>query len=154
MTDSAKRVALAADHRGYELKERIAAFLKQKKYEVEDCGTYSMESTDYPDYMIKAAEMVQKGSCARAIGICYTGIGSTIAANKVRGVRAALVKSIEEAKLSRAHNDANMLILGAGFLEPGIVFSLVETWLQTPFEGGRHEQRVRKIKDYEQKNCH
>lgn len=146
-----KKVALAADHRGFELKEKIAQFLKSKGYQIEDCGTYSTESTDYPSYMLKAAEMVKKGDCAKAIGICYTGIGSAIAANKVKGVRAALVKSIEEARLSRAHNDSNMLILGAGFLDPALPIPLVETWMNTAFEGGRHEQRVKQIKDYEQK---
>lgn len=151
MTDPRKKIALAADHRGYEAKDKIAIFLKSKGFQVEDCGTYSTGSTDYPDYILKAAEMVKHGKCAKAIGVCYTGIGSAIAANKVRGVRAALVKSVEEARLSRAHNDSNMLILGAGFLDPAMILPLVETWLETPFEGGRHEQRVNKIKDYEKK---
>ena len=151
MTDPQKKIALAADHRGYEAKEKIAVFLKSKGFHVEDCGAYSTESTDYTDHIFKAAEMIQKGQCAKAIGACYTGIGSTIAANKVRGVRAALVKTIEEARLSRAHNDSNMLILGAGFLDPAMILPLVETWLETPFEGGRHEERVNKIKDYEKK---
>jgi ribose 5-phosphate isomerase B len=154
MTGAQKKIALAADHRGYEMKEQIKTFLKSRGFQTEDCGTHSTESADYVDPIIKAAELVKSGACGRAIGICYTGIGSSIAANKVFGVRASLVKSAEEARLTRAHNDSNMLILGAGFLDSKLTIPIVETWLDTPFEGGRHEQRVNKIKDYEQKNCH
>ena len=148
-----KTVAIACDHRGFETKEKIAAYLKKNQYQVEDCGCYSTEPADYPDYILKAAEGIKSGKCFRAIGICYTGIGSSIAANKVKGVRASLVKSVEEAKLTRAHNDSNMLILGSGFIEPALVIPIVEGWLKTPFEGGRHAQRVNKIKNYEQKHC-
>lgn len=151
MTD--KKIALACDHRGFDYKQKIIAYLKQKNYQVEDCGCFSTESADYPDFMFKAAEMIHDGKCSRAIGICYTGIGSSIAANKVPGVRASLVKSPEEAMLTRAHNDSNMLILGAGFLEEDSLLPIVETWLETPFEGGRHAERVNKIKSYEQKHC-
>ncbi len=144
-------VALANDHRGFLIKQQLIPFLKQKGYEVIDFGAFSEESADYPDFMIKAAECVSQGRCEKAIGICYTGIGSSIVANKVKGVRASLVHSVEEAKLTRAHNNSNMLILGAGFVAPAIIFQLVETWLDTPFEGGRHEQRVGKITSYEQR---
>ncbi len=147
-----EKIALACDHRGYGFKGKIMKALNAKGYETVDCGTFSEESCDYPDYILAAAEKVQKGECAKAIGICYTGIGSSIAANKVRGVRAALCKNIDEARLSRQHNDANMLILGSGFLDPAILIPLVETWLMTSFEGGRHECRVRKIRDYEEKH--
>ena len=153
MSGSEKKMALAADHRGYEMKEEIKTFLKSRGFAVEDCGTHSTESTDYVDPVIQAAEKVKSGDCGRAVGVCYTGIGSSIAANKVFGVRAALVKSVEEARLTRAHNDSNMLILGAGFLDPKIAIPIVEMWMKTPFEGGRHEQRVNKIKDYERKHC-
>lgn len=152
MTDSKKKIALAADHRGFPMKEEIKNFLKSHGYAVEDFGTHSTESADYVDPILKAAELVKNENC-RAIGICYTGIGSSIAANKVLGVRASLVKSVEEARLTRAHNDSNMLILGAGFLDAKLTIPIVETWLETPFEGGRHEQRVNKIKDYERKHC-
>ncbi len=145
------KVSIACDHRGYDAKEKIVSFLKEKNYDVLDCGTHSADSADYPDYMISAAEKISAGECERGIGICYTGIGSTIVANKVRGVRAALCQSVEEAKLSRLHNDANMLILGAGFVRPETILEIVEAWLKTPFEGGRHERRVNKIKDYERK---
>ena len=153
MTDTSRKIALACDHRGLEAKEKIAAYLKQKNYSVIDCGTNSADSVDYPEYMFKAAQLVAQGQCGRAVGICYTGIGSSIAANKVKGIRASLVKSIEEARLTRAHNDSNMLILGAGFLDPALLIPIVEVWLETPFEGGRHEQRVNQIKTYEQKHC-
>ena len=152
MSGLEKKIALAADHRGYGMKEEIKNFLKSRGFQVEDCGTHSTESADYVDPVIQAAELIKNHSVGRAIGICYTGIGSSIAANKVFGVRASLVKSVEEARLTRAHNDSNMLILGAGFLDPKLTIPLVETWLETPFEGGRHEQRVNKIKDYEKRN--
>ncbi len=144
-----KPVALAADHRGFEFKEKIKQYLKAKGIPVLDYGTDSEESCDYPDYMIKAAEAVKKGKAGRAIGVCHSGIGSAIAANKVKGVRAALVRSAEEAKLSRAHNDSNMLILGSGFVKTAQVKKIVETWLHTNFEGGRHARRIDKITRYE-----
>ncbi len=147
-----RKVALAADHRGFKLKEKIARLLKAKRFEVIDFGTRSEESCDYPDYVLKAAEAVKNRRAARAIAVCYSGIGSAIAANKVKGVRAALVQSAEEAALSRAHNDSNMLVLGSGFVKPALVKKIVETWLKTSFEGGRHERRIRKITDYEKRN--
>ncbi|OQA57577.1 MAG: putative sugar phosphate isomerase YwlF [Candidatus Omnitrophica bacterium ADurb.Bin277] len=146
------KIALACDHRGLQMKNALIDFLKNKKFEVIDCGTKSEDSCDYPDFMFQAAEKVAKKECHRAIGICYTGIGSAIAANKVRGVRAALVQNIEQARLSRAHNDSNMLILGAGFLPQEILFPLVDAWLKTPFDRGRHEIRVEKIRNYEKGN--
>ena len=146
------KIAFACDHRGFEVKDKIVGHLKKKGYEVIDCGTDNGESTDYPDYMFAAGEKVRKGTCEKAIGVCYTGIGSAIAANKVQGVRAALVQSVKEAKLSRAHNDANMLILGTETVKPKVLLPLIDTWLQTSFKGGRHERRVRKINEYEKKH--
>lgn len=146
------KVAIATDHRGVSLKNALAEYLKKKNFNVIDCGAFSEESCDYPDFIFAAAEKVAQKECHRAIGICYTGIGSTIAANKVKGVRAALCQNIEQARLARSHNDANMLILGAGFLPQDIVFLLVDAWLDTPFEKGRHEIRVNKIKAYEEKH--
>ena len=145
-----KKIAFACDHRGYEIKKPILDYLKSKKYEVIDCGTDSADSVDYPDFMVAAAEKVRDGVCERAIGACYSGIGSTIAANKVCGVRAALVHNVKQAELSRAHNDANMLILGSAFMDPKELIATIEKWLTTPFEGGRHENRVNKIKQYEE----
>ena len=144
-----KSIALASDHRGFELKEKIKGYLEAKRIRTLDFGTDSTESCDYPDYILKAAEAVHRGRAERAIGICYTGIGSSIAANKVKGVRAALVQNVKQAGLSRAHNDSNMLILGAGFVKPAQVKKIIETWLETPFEGGRHARRIAKITRYE-----
>lgn len=144
------RIALACDHRGFVLKEKIKKRLEKKKYKVLDFGTHSRGPVDYPQFILKAAEALREGKADRAIGVCYTGIGSSIVANKVKGVRAALVRSVREAKLTRAHNDSNMLILGAGFLRSAGVIPIVEAWLNTPFEGGRHERRVDEIKQYEE----
>ena len=155
MTSSNKtnKIAYACDHRGFAFKAPIAEIVKKLGFQMIDCGTNSEESADYPDFMFAAAEKVSKGECDFAIGVCHSGIGSAIAANKVLGVRAALVHNVEEAGLSRAHNNANMLILGAGFLSQQILPELVEKFLKTPFEGGRHERRVDKIKQYEQSHC-
>lgn len=152
MSAANKKIAFACDHRGFEVKNEIMDWLKKHGYEVVDCGTYSGDSSDYPDFMFPAAEKVSNGECSRAIGVCYTGIGSAIAANKVKGVRAALVRLVKEAELTRAHNDSNMLILGAGFMDHDQIIPVIETWLKTPFEGGRHEHRVNKIKQYEQQH--
>ena len=148
-----KKVSLASDHRGIEIKSEIAAYLKQRGIEVLDFGTNSSESCDYPDFMFPAAEALGKGDCQRAVGICYTGIGSVIAANKVRGVRAALVEDVARAKLTRQHNDSNMLILASGFHSNTELMDIVKAWFDTEFEGGRHEQRIGKIKSYESKNA-
>ncbi|MDP3920437.1 MAG: ribose 5-phosphate isomerase B [Candidatus Omnitrophota bacterium] len=148
-----KKIAFACDHRGFEVKTQIMAHLEAKGYKVVDCGTHSGESCDYPDFMIAAASKVASGECERAIGVCYTGIGSSIVANKVAGVRASLCQTVKEAELTRAHNDSNMLILGSGVVNPDILLKLIDTWLETAFEGGRHERRVNKIKDYESKFC-
>ena len=145
-------IAVAADHRGFELKEKMIRFLKAKRIPVLDYGTNSSESCDYPDYILKAAEAVARKKANRAIGICYTGVGSAIAANKVKGIRAALVQNVRQAGLSRAHNDSNMLILGAGFTKPSQAEKIIDTWLKTQFEGGRHARRIRKITDYEKRS--
>ncbi|HOW59746.1 MAG TPA: ribose 5-phosphate isomerase B [Candidatus Omnitrophota bacterium] len=146
------KIAIASDHRGVKMKQALTDYLKSKNFDVIDCGAFSEESCDYPDFIFEAAEKVAKKECHRAIGICYTGIGSAIAANKVCGVRAALCQNIEQARLSRGHNDSNMLILGAGFLPQDMLYPLVDTWLNTPFERGRHEIRVNKIGNYEKKH--
>lgn len=146
------KIAVACDHRGFSMKNTLVQYLKNKNFDVIDCGTDSEESCDYPDYIFAAAEKVAKKECHRAIGICHTGIGSAIAANKVHGVRAALAQNIEQARLSRAHNDSNMLILGSGFLPQSMLLPLVDAWLNTSFDRGRHENRVNKIKAYEQKH--
>jgi ribose 5-phosphate isomerase B len=145
------RISFGCDHRGFESKERILKLLNSLGHKVVDCGTFSAESCDYTDFIFPAAEKVASGECQMAIGVCYTGIGSSIAANKVKGVRAALVTGVKQAELTRAHNDSNMLILGTGFLDMTLLEDIITTWLKTPFEGGRHEQRVNAIKNYEKK---
>ena len=143
------KLAIASDHRGFKLKAGIIRFLRSKRISVLDFGCLREDSCDYPDYILRAAEALSRKRAQRAIGICYTGIGSAIAANKVKGVRAALAQNLRQARLSRAHNDSNMLILGAGFVRPAQAKKMVETWLKTPFEGGRHLRRIRKISAYE-----
>lgn len=147
-----KKVALAADHRGFEMKGKLVLFLKARGIEVQDFGTDSEESSDYPDFILKAAEAVGGGRFERAIGICHSGIGSSIAANKVKGVRAALVQNEEQARLSREHNDSNMLILGSGYVGPDQAKKIVEVWLQTRFVEGRHARRIDKITRYEKEH--
>ncbi|MBI9031995.1 ribose 5-phosphate isomerase B [bacterium] len=145
------KIILAADHGGFDLKEIIKDYLSEK-YEIEDLGTYSTSSVDYPDYGIKAGEAVINGVADKAIVFCGTGIGISIAANKVPGIRAALCHNVEYAKLSRQHNDANILALGGRFLSPQEAINIVEAWLNTDFEGDRHQKRLNKINVYERKH--
>jgi RpiB/LacA/LacB family sugar-phosphate isomerase len=148
----AVKVALGADHRGFALKERIKALLRALSHEAIDVGTRGEESVDYPDYAIAAAEMVSRGEADRGILICGSGAGMSIAANKVPGVRAALAVTPEGARLARAHNDANVLTLGAWQEDDADrVLEIVKTFLATDFEGGRHARRVDKIRAYEEK---
>lgn len=140
-----KRIAIASDHAGYELKEIIKNYLFQKGFHIEDMGTFSNESTDYPDYIKLAADKVSKKECEYGIGICGSGIGVSIVANKIKGIRAALAFNEEMAKLSRQHNNANFLALGARFITVEEAKKIVDAWLQAEFEGGRHQRRVDKI---------
>ncbi|MBI4482068.1 MAG: ribose 5-phosphate isomerase B [Acidobacteria bacterium] len=144
------RVALGADHAGFELKEEAKRWLDEMRIPYEDLGTNSAESVDYPDYTVKVAEGVANGSYQRGILICGSGIGMSMAANKFPGVRAALCFDEEMARLSRSHNDANILILGARFVENSRARRMVEEWFRTEFEGGRHKRRVDKISALEQ----
>lgn len=139
------RIAIAADHAGYALKEVIKRALGSPPAQVDDLGTDSDASVDYPDFAAGVAALVASGACDRGILICGTGIGMAMAANKVRGVRAATAWSIETARLAREHNDANVLALGARVLRPDVAVALVRTFLETPFAGGRHKRRVDKI---------
>ncbi|HTY08287.1 MAG TPA: ribose 5-phosphate isomerase B [Candidatus Edwardsbacteria bacterium] len=142
-------VAIGADHRGYPLKERLKNAFAGQRIEFTDFGTKNTESCDYPDFAIPVAEAVAAGSAERGILICSSGNGMLIAANKVKGVRAAIAFTPEMARLSRLHNDANVLAIPADYLDPQLVPAIVRVWLETPFEGGRHERRINKIKDYE-----
>ena len=145
------RVALGSDHAGYALKERVKAELLKLGHDVDDVGTDSAErSVDYPDLSIAVGEKVSAGAAERGVVVCATGIGASIAANKVEGVRASVVTSDETARLTRADNDSNVLALG-GKTAPSVEDALrwLRVWLETPFAGGRHERRVNKIREYE-----
>lgn len=140
---------IASDHRGVRLKNEISDFLKSKGYSVEDLGTHSEDAVDYPDYAFKAALAVSADKSKQGIVICHSGIGVSISANKVKGVRAALCQTEGQAELARKHTDANVLALPAGFLTPELSKKIVSKWLAASFEGGRHERRVGKIKEFE-----
>ena len=139
------KIALGCDHGGLELKEKVTAHLKQRGFEILDCGTYSTDSCDYPDFGAAAARAVAKGDCERGIVICTTGIGISIAANKVKGIRCALLSDLMSARMTRQHNDTNMMALGAAVVGPMLALQIVDTWLDTEFEGGRHQRRVDKL---------
>jgi RpiB/LacA/LacB family sugar-phosphate isomerase len=145
------RLAIGSDHAGYALKERVKAELVKLGHTVEDMGTSNGEtSVDYPDFSIAVAEAVASGRAERGVVVCATGIGASIAANKVEGVRASVVTSDETARLTRTDNDSNVLALG-GRTAPSAEAALgwLRVWLETPFAGGRHARRVDKIRDYE-----
>lgn len=143
------KIGIGSDHGGYDLKEVVKEYLESKGIEVLDYGTDSEESVDYPDYGKIVGESVVSGECDRGIVICGTGIGISIAANKVNGVRCALCGDTYSAKMSRAHNNANVIALGARVIGVGLALDIVEAWLDTEFEAGRHERRVNKIMDIE-----
>jgi ribose 5-phosphate isomerase B len=144
------KIAIGADHAGFELKNHLGNALRKSGHEVCDFGTNSAESTDYPDYAGRVAKAVASGTAERGVLVCGSGAGMSIAANKVRGIRAALGVTLEEVRLTRAHNDANILTLGARFTDSAIAGELVRAFLDTPFEGGRHERRVAKISQLEE----
>lgn len=139
------KVSIGADHAGFELKEKIHKLLSDQGIEVADEGTHSAESVDYPDYARKVAEAVAGNGSQRGILVCGSGIGMAMAANKVHGIRAAHVTSEQEARMSREHNDANILTLGARVLDEATALRIVQIFLNTKFEGGRHQRRVDKI---------
>jgi ribose 5-phosphate isomerase B len=140
-------IAIGADHAGFKAKEELKALLQQKGFQVLDMGTVSEESTDYPDYAVKVGQAVAQGKAQQGVLVCGTGIGMCMTANKIRGVRAALVTDEMTAEMSRKHNDANVFCAGARVLATDQMKRLLEKWLATPFEGGRHERRVKKIND-------
>ncbi len=144
------KLAIACDHGGYALKMKLLAHLPANLYQVQDFGCYDEHSVDYPDIAFSAAEAVANGSCAFGIVICTTGIGMSICANKVKGIRCALCTSVYMAEMTRRHNNANMLALGGHTVDADMALEIVERFLTTDFDGGRHLDRVRKISDYEQ----
>jgi ribose 5-phosphate isomerase B len=138
-------IILGSDHAGFELKEKVRKALERMGLPYEDVGTDGPESVDYPDYAHRVAEGVESGRFARGIVVCGTGLGVSMAANRHRGVRAAVAYDEETARLSREHNDANVLALGGRSLDHGLAERVLEVWLKTPFAGGRHARRVAKI---------
>lgn len=145
------KIAIGSDHAGFELKEQIKVFLDARGTLWEDFGADSEDVVDYPDTAFPVAQAVVRGEFDLGILVCGTGIGMSIAANKVRGIRAALCLTPEMAAMSRRHNDANVLTLGGRLLSPKAAMDIVETWLSAAFEGGRHARRVGKIRSYEKK---
>ena len=140
------KISIGSDHGGYELKTAIVAHLENMGYSVVDVGTHSSDRCDYPDYAAAAARLVASGECDRGIVICTTGIGVSISANKIKGIRCALLCDVISARMTRSHNDTNMMALGAAMIQPELAIQLVDIWLSTPFSGEpRHQQRVDKI---------
>jgi ribose 5-phosphate isomerase B len=146
-----ERIPIASDHAGFELKQRLLSVLADLGYEVEDIGTHSTASTDYPDYAHPLSQQVSDGAVQRGVLLCGTGLGMSYVANRYPGVRAAVSWTPEIAALARQHNDANVLVLPARFVSDEDAIAILKTWLSTPFEGGRHGRRVEKI---EQTNEH
>lgn len=144
-------VAIASDHGGFTLKSDIIKYFEEKGIEYKDFGSFSTDSVDYPDIAIPCAEAVSSGEFEKGIIICGTGIGVSIAANKVKGIRAALCHDVFSAKMSRMHNDANILTMGARVIGPGLAVTIVDEWLNSEFSAGRHKRRVDKIMKYEEK---
>lgn len=142
---SSNELLIASDHAGFELKEKLEAWLREEGYTVTDLGTESTDSADYPDYAHPLAQRVSDGTVERGILLCGTGLGMSYVANRYPHVRAAVAWSAEIAELARRHNDANVLALPARFLSEGEARQILRTWLETPFEHGRHERRVEKI---------
>ena len=144
------KIALGCDHGALALKNAVAEHLAKKGYEVEDFGTYSSASCDYPDFAGPAALAVASGECEKGIVLCTTGIGVSIVANKVKGVRCALLSDVMSARLTREHNDTNMMAIGAGVVGQMLAFEIIDTWLGTEFShDARHQRRIDKLMTYE-----
>ena len=142
-------VAIGSDHGGFLLKENLKEFLEEQNIDFTDFGSFSTEATDYPDIALKIAKSVASGDCEKGIIICGTGIGVCIAANKVRGIRAALCHDVFSAQMTRKHNNSNILTMGERVIGAGLAIEIVKTWLETEFEGGRHDRRIEKIGNIE-----
>ena len=143
------KVILASDHGGVNIRKEVANLLDEMNIEYDDMGCDCEGSVDYPDYGIPAAERVASGEYDRGILICGTGIGMSISANKVKGIRCALVHDVFTARVTREHNDSNVLTMGERVVGPGLAREIAKTWLDAEFEGGRHSNRIGKIKEYE-----
>jgi ribose 5-phosphate isomerase B len=145
------RISVGSDHRGFAVRSKLVDMLRRMGHEVDDVGAFSADAVDYPDVAAMVAGKVSRGEVERGILVCGTGLGMCIAANKFRGVRAAPCHDDLTAEMSRRHNDANILCLSADLLGERIIDRIIETWLATPFEGGRHARRVEKILDLERR---
>jgi ribose 5-phosphate isomerase B len=145
MTASATPVIIGCDHAAFQLKQKVIAFIRARGIEVKDVGAFSEESVDYPDFGAQVATAVSNGQYARGILICGTGIGMSMVANRYARVRAALCNDLFAARLSRQHNDANILVMGGRVIGDILALEIVQTWLETPFEGGRHQKRIDKF---------
>ena len=143
------KLSIACDHGAFDLKERLKARLASQGHQVTDCGTHSTDSCDYPDFGVAAARLVADGTCDRGVVLCTTGIGMSIAANKVRGVRCALCHEPLSAEMTRRHNDANVLAMGAGVTGDNLAERILDVFLSTECEGGRHQRRVDKVMEIE-----
>ena len=140
------KVSIGCDHGALALKNKVVEFLQKKGYEVVDFGTNTEDSCDYPDFCAAAARAVASGECDRGIVLCTTGIGASIAANKVDGIRCALLSDVWSAKMTRLHNDTNMMAVGAGVIRPRLALKIITTWLETEFSGEeRHQRRIDKV---------
>lgn len=144
-------LAIGCDHGGYELKQEVIKHLEERGVPYKDYGTFSTESVDYPDYALKVCEAITSGEAERGILICGTGIGMSMAANKVKGIRAAVCHDTFSAEFTRRHNDANVLCMGGRVVGPGLACKVVDAYLDNEFEGGRHQRRVDKITEIENK---
>ena len=140
------KISIGCDHGALALKNKFVAHLTKKGYDVKDCGTYTADSCDYPDFAAVAAKSVASGECERGIVLCTTGIGVSIAANKVKGIRCALLSDVMSARLTREHNDTNMMAIGAGVVGEMLALEILDTWLETEFSyNERHQRRIDKV---------
>ena len=147
-------IAIGADHAGFEMKERVKKHLESRGHAIQNMGTHSPESTDYPPYAFRVAEAVRDGKVERGVLLCDSGNGIAIAANKVDGIRATICLNPKMAELARRHNDANVLVLASAFTPAGDLVPILDTWFQSPFDGGRHARRVGQITEYERTHQH
>jgi ribose 5-phosphate isomerase B len=146
------KIIIGSDHRGFALKNYLKDWLASNGHEVEDLGTDNLTASDYPDYAISVARAISKDEASLGILICGTGIGMSIAANKVKGIRAARVCSAKDAEMSKKHNDSNVLCIGADLVDELMAQRMISAWLETTFEGDRHQRRLSKISDFEKKS--
>jgi ribose 5-phosphate isomerase B len=144
-----RRIVIASDHGGFGLKEKLKPYLEKKGFKIKDLGTSSKDSCDYPEFAYSLAKAISGGKYKRGILICKSGIGNSIVANRLAGVRAALCYNVKAARLSRGHNDSNVLVLGSLFVNVNLAKKITGVWLNTEFKGGRHQRRLKQIKRIE-----